>query len=355
MNPLILPSVGDKHAHVRLSPQTPVFCGESARYCHNLVIMPNSPAIKTGDDLVSYRRAILPHLGGCVPLMTGQLTPQTTPAIIDGIAEAGGIAMKMYTRSTTTGADHGIPREDLLNWPATLQDSLGRMEKRDMPLLIHGMMPGEPHMPYEAEREFLPVLRRLASHYPNLRIVLEHISTRWSVYAILEINRTRRVPVAATITAQHLINTINDFVYDPHMGGMLNPHLHCWPPIQTPEDKTVLGMAAVMGHDFFFLGSDSAPHEVPQKAADVPARRGCCAGVFTAPCLIETVVEEFENLGATHRLAKFVSHAGDHYYRIKPTANKIRLVREEWTVPNLVGNVVPYRAGHKLRWRAEQV
>lgn len=50
------------------------------------------------------------------------------------------------------------------------------MQNFDLILNVHGEQPGAPTL--RAEAEYTPVIRKIHSAFPSLRIVLEHISTR---------------------------------------------------------------------------------------------------------------------------------------------------------------------------------
>lgn len=88
----------------------------------------------------------------------------------------------------------------------------------NMVLNLHGETPNTPDNAYtadasadfvtirNAEEKFLPTLRGLHSEFPNLRIVLEHCSTREALDAVRACGPT----VAATITAHHLWITQDD-------------------------------------------------------------------------------------------------------------------------------------------------
>lgn len=353
---ITLPTFGDKHVHVRLNGSTRQYSLATARLCHNALVMPNDPAIMNEHDVRSYRESLVPHLPDCTPLMTMQLTPVTSPQHIkDAKERAGIVGVKMYTKGTTTASANGIDRDRLLNWTRGFQDNLGMIEKLGLVLEIHGMMPGEKRTRYyEAERDFIPVLTRIANSYPRMKIVLEHVSTAAGVAAVQSLNIGRQAMIAATITLQHLLNTIDDLVGDEHLGGMLNPHMHCWPPIQPEEQRLAVQGAATSGSPYFFFGSDSAPHSEDKKMADMEKKTGCCAGVFSAPVAVETLIEAFDEWGAMKLLPEFASYAGDAFYGLPRTTKTIRAEKKSWVVPNRIAGTVPYRAGHLITWSAER-
>ncbi len=79
-----------------------------------------------------------------------------------------------------------------------------------------------------AEQTFLPHLRKLHAHFPRLRIVLEHATTRAAVEAIKSLGST----VACTVTAHHLALTVDDWA-----GQSWN---YCKPVAKFPDDRKAL-------------------------------------------------------------------------------------------------------------------
>jgi dihydroorotase len=96
----------------------------------------------------------------------------------------------------------------------------------------------------------------------------------------------------------------------------------------------------------FFLGSDTAPHPREKKECT----KGAC-GVYTAPVLPQVLAEVFETRGKLHQLEDFTSRFGAEFYDLPLNKNSISLIRSEWTVPEQIGSVVPFRAGAKLQWQ----
>jgi len=79
-----------------------------------------------------------------------------------------------------------------------------------------------------AEPTFLPHLRKLHAHFPRLRIVLEHATTRAAVETVKSLGAT----VACTITAHHLALTVDDWA-----GQSWN---YCKPVAKFPDDREAL-------------------------------------------------------------------------------------------------------------------
>src|SRR5207244_9217391 len=90
-----------------------------------------------------------------------------------------------------------------------------------MPLLIHGEMTDPETDIFDREAVFIErVLDPLRRRLPELRIVLEHVTTAEAV-AYVESGGPN---VAATITAHHLIINRNAI-----LPGGIRPHLYCLP------------------------------------------------------------------------------------------------------------------------------
>jgi dihydroorotase len=111
-----------------------------------------------------------------------------------------------------------------------------------------------------------------------------------------------------------------------------------------------LRQAATSGNPRFFLGTDSAPHPIAAKET------ACgCAGIFTAPCALETYAEVFEEEGALNRFEAFATLNGPEFYRQPINETPVTLHRKPFVVPEHIGEgenaLVPFRSGATLRWR----
>ncbi|OYZ66211.1 MAG: dihydroorotase, partial [Sulfuricurvum sp. 24-42-5] len=149
----------------------------------------------------------------------------------------------------------------------------------------------------------------------------------------------------ATITVHHLMITLDDVA-----GGMLRPHLFCKPIAKRPHDRDALLKIALAAHPKVMFGSDSAPHPKHKKESC-----GCGAGVFTAPIALQLLCEIFEQHNALDNLQAFVSDNAQRIYGICPEYKEVVLVKRDFTVPEMYGEVVPMRAGEILKWSIERV
>ncbi len=275
--------------------------------------------------------------GGFTPLMTCYLTDATEPEeVARGYEEGVFAAVKLYPANATTNSSLGVTNI------GRVQGVLERMAALGMPLLVHGEATAPEIDVFDREAVFIDwVLDPLRRRLPELRIVLEHITTEEAVGYVTSSGPN----LAATITAHHLVINRNAI-----FAGGIRPHLYCLPIAKREQHRLALRRAATSGDPHFFLGTDSAPHARTAKEA------ACgCAGIFTAPCAVEIYAEVFEEEGALDRLEGFSSLNGPQFYRLPANQDRITLSREPWVVPARIGAgesaVVPFRGGETLRWR----
>lgn len=342
MSVLEIAKPDDWHLHLRDGEALQYTVPATSRCFARAIVMPNlKPPVETVAQAEAYRERILAQLPeghAFEPLMTLYLTDRTTPEEIDAAAASDFVhACKLYPAGATTNSAAGV--NDLEN----LYPVFERMQDRDLPLLIHGEVTECEIDIFDREQVFIdrhlvPVRER----FPNLRIVLEHITTADAVEFILASPDN----VAATITPQHLLYNRNDML----VGG-IRPHLYCLPILKAQRHQGALRQAAISGNPKFFLGTDSAPHERFTKET------ACgCAGCYSAPFAIELYATIFDQLGALDRLEGFASHFGADFYRLPRNTGTIRLERTGHTIPDALpyaenGTIVPLAAGQPLDWR----
>jgi dihydroorotase len=331
----------DWHVHLRDGAMLRQVAPWTARQFARAIVMPNLvPPVMTVAAARAYRNRISAALPADVdfsPLMTCYLTDATDAAeVARGFDEGVFAAVKLYPAHATTHSAHGVT--DI----GRVMSVLERMADLGMPLLIHGEVTDPEIDIFDREAVFIErALEKLRRLLPQLRIVLEHITTEEAVAYVASGGPN----LAATITAHHLVISRNALFQ-----GGIRPHLYCLPIAKRDKHRRALRRAATSGNPAFFLGTDSAPHAAPTKET------ACgCAGIFTAPAALEIYAEVFEEEGALDRLEAFAALSGPAFYRLPPNEARITLRREEWTVPQRIGEgdltVVPFRAGESLRWR----
>ncbi len=335
MTEVILHEPLDMHLHLRDGDMLRTVAPLSARSFSGALIMPNLvPPITDGEMLRAYRHRILEAAGeNCFkPYMTLFFKPEYDFDFLAPLAEEI-TAIKLYPAGITTNSEGGVSGFDV----ETLRPALEAMSELGIPLCIHGETGG---FVLDREREFVPIYEELAVAFPELSIVMEHITDAVSLEAL-----ERHPNLYATITLHHLLITLDDVV-----GGMLQPHLFCKPIAKRPEDRQALLHAALNAHPKVMFGSDSAPH--PRHAKEAP---GCAAGVFTAPVALPVLAELFARHGKLEKLQHFVSTNAREIYQIDPPVKKVRLVDTPMQVPEKYGEVVPLFAGREIGWSIADV
>jgi dihydroorotase len=331
----------DWHLHLRDGAMMAAVLRYTAERFARAVVMPNLlPPVTTVEAALAYRARILAALPPgpeFTPLMTCYLTDAADPAEIAGGYEEGAFAaVKLYPAHATTNSAHGVTSIE------RVMPVLERMAGLGMPLLVHGETTEPDVDVFDREAVFIDrVLDPLRRHLPELRIVLEHITTAEAVSYV----EAGGAHLAATITAHHLIINRNALFQ-----GGIRPHLYCLPIAKRERHRLTLRRAATSGNAKFFLGTDSAPHAIPTKET------ACgCAGIFTAAGALELYAEVFEEEGALDRFEAFASLNGPAFYRLPVNEARIALRREPFEVPAQTGDgdlaVAPFRAGETLRWR----
>jgi len=331
----------DWHVHLRDGAMLAAVLPWTARQFARAIVMPNLvPPITTVAAAVAYRERIvaaLPAAGDFTPLMTCYLTDGTDPEeVARGFSDGIFTAVKLYPARGTTNSAFGVTDY------RRIQPVLARMSELGMPLLIHGEATDPEVDVFDREAVFIErILQPLRERMPELRIVLEHITTAEAVDYV----KSAGPNTAATITAHHLIINRNAI-----FAGGIRPHLYCLPIAKRERHRQALRQAATSGDRRFFLGTDSAPHAAPTKET------ACgCAGIFTAPCALELYAEVFAEEGALDRFEAFASLNGPAFYRLPPNEARVTLAREPLPVPQRIGDgadaLVPFRAGETLRWR----
>lgn len=322
----------DFHVHWREGKMLADVVRYTARQFGRALVMPNlKKPVATAEDVLRYRAEIDRSLpASCQPLMTIKLLDSTTPNDIHAASKIGVVAAKLYPRGTTTNAETGVSSSCMRS--SQFKEVLREMELRDMVLSVHGEDPAVYCMDREAR--FLPWLEDKAARFPNLRIVLEHVSTEAGVQSVMRLPNK----VAATITAHHLAITTDDVV-----GGKLRPHNFCMPVAKRSEDREALWNA--IGHPKFFFGSDSAPH--------LRGAKECaegCAGCFTAPIAMQLLATLFEERDKLKLLEPFTSEFGAKFYDLPLNKTSLRLARSPMMIRRTYDGVVPFGYGMQLRY-----
>ena len=341
MKTLTLTRPDDWHVHVRNGAVLNTVLAHTARQFARAVIMPNlRPPVTTVAQALAYREEILrvvPKGVDFTPLMTLYLTAATAIEELVAAAECPFVhAVKLYPAGATTNSDAGVANI------RAIYPLLAVLEKNRLPLLVHGEVSDDACDIFDRERWFIDRhLTDIARNFPELPMVLEHVTTREAVQFV----EAAGANVAATITPQHLLYNRNAL-----LAGGIRPHYYCLPILKREEHRLALLAAAISGSAKFFLGTDSAPHVTESKES------ACgCAGCFSAPLALELYAEAFEQADALDKLEGFASFYGADFYGLPRNAGTVCLQQQSWQVPDAYGAdgvcITPLRAGSMLRWK----
>lgn len=320
----------DMHLHLREGDMLDLTVPMSAQHFAGAVIMPNLVVpVDSLHHLKNYRQAIESycHQEDFRPYMTLFFKTYSRQELEECGTHILGI--KLYPAGITTQSEAGV--SDF----SAIEETLVHLQELKIPLLVHGESDG---FVLDRERQFLDVYRSLASRFPDLHIVMEHITTADAVALLDEFDN-----LSATVTLHHLMITLDDV-----MGDLLRPDLFCKPVAKTPRDRNALRQAVFSGHPKIMFGSDSAPHPRHKKECI-----GCAAGVFSAPVALPLLAQIFEDAGELDLLQGFVSTIACQRYGITPPDKKVRLTRAPWQVPSYYNDVSPFFAGQMIRWSVQ--
>ena len=303
----------DWHVHFRDGEILKAVVPETTRHFKRAIVMPNLiPPILTGSDALEYKQKIkeaVPNSDKFIPLMTLYLTERTNKADLKkAYKEELVFAAKLYPAGATTNSDSGV--KNIKN----IMPLLETMSLIGMPLLIHGEVTNKDIDIFDREKVFIDtILDFLCKELPELKITMEHITTREATLYINESNKN----ISATITPHHLaLNRNAIFV------GGINPHYYCLPILKREVHRKALLRAAISGDSNFFLGTDTAPHLIQTKESSCG-----CAGVFNSTYSLAILAEIFDNQNSLEKLESFVSLNGPKHYNLKPNQDKIKLVK----------------------------
>jgi len=341
---LTIPRPDDWHLHLRDGDMLRAVLPETTRHFDRAIIMPNLvPPVVTGDQAAQYRDRILaarPEGSNFTPLMTLYLTETTDPDDLAAAYTSGLIkAVKLYPAGATTNSASGVRAID------AVRPVLEKMAEIGCPLCVHGEVTTVDIDIFDREAVFIDtVLDPLRRAIPDLRVVMEHVTTKDGVdYA-----RSADKNLGATITTHHLIINRNHIL----VGG-IKPHYYCLPVAKRETHRLALRAAATSGDARFFLGTDSAPHLDNDKLS------ACgCAGCFTATNTMPLLAHVFEQENALQNLSKFACENGPNFYGLPQNQGILTLTKSDTpvTFPDKIdtknGPVTVFDPGFDVYWSA---
>ncbi len=329
----------DMHLHLRDGEMLKLVGPLTSNTFSGALIMPNLvPPITTKEALLSYKQRIKEACkdDNFEPFVTLFFKNDYSYEFLQDVKNDI-IGIKLYPAGITTNSETGVASMDV----EVLRPTLESMSKLGIPLCIHGETNG---FVMDREKEFMPIYESIAKAFPNLKIIMEHITTKDAIDLLDKYDN-----LYATVTLHHLLITLDDVA-----GGMLNPHLFCKPIAKRPEDRTALLNAALKAHPKLMFGSDSAPHPKHKKECC-----GCAAGVFTSPIAIQVLTELFEKHNCLENLNIFVSLNAQKIYDLNLSNKVVKLVKKDFVVPAEYKYneevVVPMFAGETISWSIESI
>jgi dihydroorotase len=321
---IVLDTPIDMHLHLREGKMLKDVLPYTANQFAAAVVMPNLvPPVDNRERLESYKNEILQNSENFTPLMNIFMREYSEDELLDLADDI--FAIKLYPAGITTNSEGGVKSIEKI-YPV-----LEIMQELNIPLSVHGETNG---FVLDREREFAAVYEKMARDFPNLKIIMEHIST----YNLVEL-LDKYDNLYATITLHHLLLTLDDLI-----GSNLNPHNFCKPVVKTPKDRDALQKIVRSGHKKVMFGSDSAPHSIRNKLKGA-------AGVFSAPVILPALAEFFE--GDNEAFQKFISSNAIENFNLQIPKKEVILVEEEYIAPMMIGEVKPMFAGKRFSYRVK--
>lgn len=270
-----------------------------------------------------------------VPIM---LTKNTIIEIIRDAFDRGIRFIKFLPDQVSTNAVSGVTLADTDFYLPLLLYA----QQLDMTVLIHAELGKDRHENTirleDREAQAIPLVEKIIKAFPNLKIIIEHVSTKAMVDLV---NKSKNV--FASVTVQHLLLTIND-VKNPN-GTIKTPENFCLPIVKTERDRAVILKEVLSGNPKFFFAPDFAPHPWEQKTIQNPK-----AGVAVLPLeMISEIAEIFNYYGAWEKFPNFISGFGRNIYGLKPDDKTITLIRKPWVIPrhDVIAN---FKHGQTTNW-----
>ncbi len=336
----------DWHLHLRDGDMLKAVAPLSAKAFRRAIVMPNlNPPVRTISEASAYRQRILdtlPEGTNFEPLMTSYLTDSTDPEELErGYKDGVFFAAKLFPAGATTNSEFGVTDMQAIS------HILDKLQKIGMPLCLHGEVTDPSVDFFDREAVYIDrVLIPMRRSFPDLKIVMEHLSTKVATeYAVSE---AQNGSFAATITPHHLLINRNA-LFDKG----INPNHFCLPIVKREEDRQALIQVATSGASMFFAGTDSAPHPSTNKITV-----GGFGGIFSAPNAIAIYAQIFDEADALDKLSAFLSHNGADFYGVPYNKETIELEKLEHPCKPLDpvqvsdgGQVTIFPSEPRLSWR----
>ena len=171
----------DWHLHLRDGDMLAGVLPHTAAHFGRAIIMPNLvPPVTTGAMAAAYRERImaaLPEGMNFEPLMVLYLTEDTDPEDVAAAHKADiATSVKLYPAGATTNSSSGVRDFD------KVRPVLEKMAEIGMPLCVHGEVTDSDIDIFDREAVFIDrVLHPIRKKVPDLRVVMEHVTTQDAV------------------------------------------------------------------------------------------------------------------------------------------------------------------------------
>lgn len=334
----------DRHVHLREDDLMLAIALFTFLQANGAIIMPNlNKVINTIDRAREYEKQINALSGQegvkFEPYLTYYLTDNTNiDELEEGFREGIWGLAKLYPKGATTNSEDGVT--NIKN----IYPVFERMQKIGMPLSLHGEETADSLSLYERERLFVKkTFPLLVQHFSELKIVMEHVSTKEGVDFVIENEN-----VWATVTAHHLLK---DKTVHGDDENELDPFYYCLPVLNSREDYLAIRKAVTSEDENirkkFGAGTDSAPHLIVDKLGKNKP------GIFTGLDATELYTQVFMEEGVKlEHLDDFLAvNLLEEVYGITPVEEYTTLIKEEHVIPQNCNGVRPFMAGETLQWR----
>ena len=331
----------DWHVHLREGKLLEVVSKYSFRINNRCIVMPNLETPIINSELANkYKEQIKKTFNNdtFIPLIPCYLTENLDLKDFKYALEKEiFIGAKLYPSNVTTNSNLGVNNIEKI-YPA-----LEILEQTNKNLLVHGEKLGDNIDFFDREKYFIDdELNNIRKRFSSLKIILEHVSSKYGADFIAENEN-----IAGTITPQHMLITKEDVF----LKNKINPHNFCMPIVKEQKDLIALRKYACSGNEKFFLGTDSAPHEVRYKSADLSAK----PGIFSSPCSIELYAEIFDEENSINNLEKFSSINGPNFYNLPINKRKIKIANKKWILDEYTDEmgikIKNFFGGKELNWK----
>ena len=315
MNKIELIKPDDWHVHFREGKMLEKLVPETSKLYNRAIVMPNlNIPITNSKHALSYKDKILKfskNNNSFEPLLTFYMNKEISQKdLINAYKNNIIFAVKLYPAGATTNSSKGVKKISEIFY------ILETMERHKIPLLIHGEVNDKNVDIFDREKKFIEnELPHIYKNFPTLKITLEHITTRHAVNFVNETSSN----IKASITPHHLIlNRTNMLEHK------IKPHYYCLPILKREEDRIALLNAASNKNQKFFMGTDSAPHDIINKEHECG-----CAGVFNTIYSVQILAQIFDNNNKLNYLENFISKNGALHYKVSPNIQKILLKKQK--------------------------